>query len=105
MRGFLLVFTLHFSDEHPGGDKWFAPDKAKHFFAAAFVQTASYGGLRYLRASPTASMVGASFVGAAFSVGKEVHDSRSGGVASGKDLSWDVAGMIAASALLHRTEH
>src|SRR5205807_4282953 len=46
MRGFLLVFALHFGPEHPSGDSWFAPDKAKHFFTAAFVQTLSFGALR-----------------------------------------------------------
>ena len=105
MRGFLLVFSLHFHDEHPGGDRWFSADKAKHFFTAAFVQSASYGGLRYLGASRSASLAGASVVGATASIGKEVRDARTGGSASGKDLTWDVAGMIAASALLHRTEH
>ena len=104
MRGFLLVFSLHFHDEHPGGDKWFSADKAKHFFTAAFVQSASYGGLRYLGASQTSSLAGASIVGATVSIGKEVRDSRVGGNASGKDLTWDAAGMIAASALLHRTQ-
>ena len=46
MRGLVLMFTLHFGDEHPSGDRWFAPDKAKHFFTAAFVQSASFSGLR-----------------------------------------------------------
>ena len=104
MRGFLLVFSLHFHDEHPGGDKWLSADKAKHFFTAAFVQSASYGGLRYLGANQPSSLVGASIVGATVSIGKEVRDSRVGGNASGKDLTWDAAGMIAASALLHRTQ-
>ena len=104
MRGFLLVFSLHFNDEHRAGDRWFSSDKAKHFFTAAFVQSASYGGLRYAGATSTSSLIGASLAGAAVSIGKEVHDSRSGGIASGKDLTWDAAGMIAASALLHRTE-
>jgi hypothetical protein len=26
------MFTLHFGDEHPTGDRWFSSDKAKHFF-------------------------------------------------------------------------
>lgn len=104
MRGFLLVFSLHFNDEHPRGDRWFSADKAKHFFTAAFVQSASYGGLRYLGASQSSSLVGASIVGATVSIGKEVRDSRVGGNASAKDLTWDAAGMIAASALLHRTQ-
>ena len=49
MRGFILLFTLHFHDEHPGGDRWLSSDKAKHFFAAAFVQSVSFSGLRTVR--------------------------------------------------------
>jgi len=105
MRGFLLMFTLHFGrEEHPKGDNWFSADKAKHFFTAAFVQSASFGGLRAVGADRSVSLAGASVVSAGFSIGKEVHDARSGGLASGKDLLWDVAGMIAASAVLTQTQ-
>jgi uncharacterized protein YfiM (DUF2279 family) len=104
VRGFLLVFSLHFHDEHPGGDRWFSSDKAKHFFTAAFVQSASYGGLRYLGVGRNSSLAGATAVSAAVGLGKEIHDARIGGKASSKDLTWDAAGMIAASALLRRTE-
>ena len=104
MRGFLLMFTLHFGQEHPTGDKWFAPDKAKHFFMAAFVQSASFGGLRAVGVGRSGSLVGASAVSSGLSIGKEIRDGRSGGSASGKDLVWDVAGIIAASAVLNRTE-
>ena len=60
MRGFLLMFTLHFGQEHPAGDKWFSPDKAKHFFMAAFVQSASFGGLRAVGVGRSGSLAGAS---------------------------------------------
>ena len=102
MRGLLLVFSLHFGEEHPRGDRWFSADKAKHFFTAAFVQSASYGGLRYLGTDRSWSLAGATGIGSAVSIGKEIQDARSGGFASGKDLAWDAAGMIAVSALLHR---
>ena len=104
MRGFLLMFTLHFGQEHPKGDTWFSADKAKHFFTAAFVQSAAFGGLRAVGASRSASLAGASTVGAGLSIGKEIYDAKGGGTPSGKDLAWDVAGMIAASAVLNRTE-
>jgi uncharacterized protein YfiM (DUF2279 family) len=104
MRGFLLMFTLHFGQEHPTGDKWFSADKAKHFFMAAFVQSASFGGLRAAGVGRSLSLAGASVVSSGFSVGKEIRDSRSGGSASGKDLTWDIAGIVAASAVLNRTE-
>jgi uncharacterized protein YfiM (DUF2279 family) len=104
MRGILLVFTLHFGQEHPSGDRWFAPDKAKHFFMAAFVQSASFGALRTVGAGRSWSLAGASVVTAGVSVGKEIFDARSGGTASAKDLVWDFAGMISASAAVGRTE-
>jgi hypothetical protein len=43
-------------------------------------------------------------VTAAVSIGKEVHDARSGGDASVKDLIWDAGGAAGASLLLHHTE-
>ena len=104
MRGFLLVFSLHFHDEHSGGDRWFSADKAKHFFTAAFVQSASFGGIRALGVSHRTSLAGASVVSGVVSVGKEISDSRRGGKASGKDLVWDAGGIIAATALVRRTE-
>ena len=105
MRGLLLVFSLHLHDEHPRGDRWLSADKAKHFFTAAFVQSASYGGIRSLGVRHGAALAGATAVSAIVSIGKEVSDSRSGGRASGKDLVWDAGGIIGATALLRRAEH
>jgi putative lipoprotein len=108
MRGLMLLFTLHFGgpiaeDDHAGGDRWLSSDKAKHFFTAAFVQSASYSALRFTGSSRTGSLVGAGVVAGAASVGKEIYDSRAGGSASVKDLTWDAAGMAAATALVRRT--
>ena len=85
-------------------DRWFAPDKLKHFVTAAFVQSVSYSGLRAVNARHDASLVGASAVTAIFSVGKEVSDRRRKGEFSLRDLTWDAAGAGAATALLVRTE-
>jgi uncharacterized protein YfiM (DUF2279 family) len=104
MRGWALLFTFHLGQEHPAGDRWFSADKAKHFFTAAFVQSVSFSGLRATGLSRKGSLVGASVFTAGVSVGKEVYDKRFGGTPSAKDLAWDAAGMVAASALLHRTE-
>jgi len=104
MRVLALLFTLHFGDEHPGGDRWFSADKAKHFFTAAFVQSASFSALRSTGVRWTGSIAGASAVTAAVSIGKEIHDARVGGDASVKDLAWDAAGAAGVSALLHHTE-
>jgi uncharacterized protein YfiM (DUF2279 family) len=104
MRGLALLFTLHFGgDEHPAGDRWFAADKMKHFFMAAFVQSASFGGMRAVGMSKSSSLAGATALTAGVSIGKEVHDRRSGGEFSFKDLTWDAAGMAAGAALSQHT--
>ena len=104
MRPLVLLFTLHVGGEHPAGDRWFSQDKAKHFFMAAFVQSASFSALRLSGARRNASLAGASAVTAIVSLGKEVHDARTGGDASAKDLVWDAAGAVGVSVLLHHTE-
>lgn len=104
MRTLALLITLHFGEEHPGGDRWFSPDKAKHFFMAAFVQSASFSVLRSARVRWSGSIAGASAVTAAVSFGKEVHDARTGGDASVKDLVWDAGGAAGATVLLRQTE-
>jgi uncharacterized protein YfiM (DUF2279 family) len=70
---------------------------------AAFVQSASFSALRSTGAGWNGSLAGASGVTAIVSIGKEVHDARTGGDASVKDLTWDVGGAAAASVLLHQT--
>jgi uncharacterized protein YfiM (DUF2279 family) len=104
MRGLALVFALHFGQDHPSGDRWFAADKAKHFFTAAFVQSLSFGTLRSTGLSRTSSLTGATLVSSAVSIGKEISDRASGGVASYKDLTYDGAGIAAATVFLRRTE-
>ena len=103
MRGLALLFTLHFGDEHPGGDRWFAADKMKHFFMAAFVQSASFSGMRAVGMSKSSSLAGATALTAGVSIGKEIHDRRGGGEFSMKDLTWDAVGMAAGAALSQHT--
>jgi uncharacterized protein YfiM (DUF2279 family) len=102
--GLMFVFTIGLKQDHPTGDRWFAIDKAKHFFTAAFVQSASFSALRVTGLSRDQALVGATVLTAGVSIGKEVADKRGAGTASGKDLAWDAAGMAAASAVLTRTE-
>lgn len=104
MRGLALLFSLHFGQDHTAGDRWFAADKAKHFFTAALAQSISFSALRAVGMSRNGALVGATVATGAVSVGKELYDRKSGGDPSLKDLTWDVAGMAAASALLVHTE-
>src|SRR5262245_66302032 len=98
MHMLALVVGLHFGQEHPRGDSWFGADKAKHFFMAAFVQSVTYTSLRSVGLNSDGSLAGATTVSVGVSIGKEMHDRRHGGAFSGKDLVWDGAGILAASA-------
>jgi uncharacterized protein YfiM (DUF2279 family) len=82
-----VAFTLS-----PNGDSWFGRDKAKHFFAAAAVQSLAYSVWREGGASSRAALWGATAATGAVSVWKEVHDRRQGRLFSRKDLVWDAAG-------------
>jgi uncharacterized protein YfiM (DUF2279 family) len=104
MHGLMLVFSLSLGPDHPGGDSWFAADKAKHFFTAAFVQVLSYGAFHSTGLSPNVSLAGATVVSSAASIGKELHDRATGGVVSYRDLTYDGAGVLAATVLLRRAE-
>jgi putative lipoprotein len=106
MRGILLAFTLHFGRTSAGqaNDPWFGTDKAQHFFISAFVESVTFSGLRATRLSRTGSLVGASIMTSAIGITKEIHDARSGGDPSAKDLMWDGAGIVAAGLLLGRTQ-
>jgi uncharacterized protein YfiM (DUF2279 family) len=103
MRALALVIAFHFAPPADAGDRWFAPDKAKHFFMAAFVQSASYGALRLTGVHRRGALIGATVAASAVSVGKELYDREFGGDPSWKDLTWDAAGIAAATLVLRRT--
>ena len=85
-------------------DPWFGPDKARHFFVSAALQSLSYGALRAAEVEHGTALGGASAVTAAFGIGKELRDRRQGRRISVRDLVWDAAGAAAVSVLLARTE-
>jgi uncharacterized protein YfiM (DUF2279 family) len=102
MRGFALLWTLHFGDGN-GADRWFAADKAKHFVTSMFVQTAAFSAFRTTGMSRQSSLIGATVVSAGVGIGKELYDRNYGGDPSFKDLAADGAGILAASLLLAHT--
>ena len=87
----------------PPRDAWFGPDKVKHFFVSAFVQSAAYSAARGAKLSHSNAQAGAGVITAVVGVGREVHDRRVGRVFSARDLLWDAAGAVAAAALLNKT--
>ncbi|MDB4884543.1 MAG: Protein of unknown function periplasmic lipoprotein [Gemmatimonadetes bacterium] len=103
MKGVLLVFTLHTGPAPHTRDSWFGPDKLQHFFTSAFVQSLTYGGLRRAGLEHGSAIGGASVTSAVVGVGKELHDRRTKGEFSLRDLAWDAAGAGSATVLLVRT--
>lgn len=86
------------------GDRWFGPDKWKHFLMTAFTQSLAYSVTQVTtRGSRSSLLLSASFASAAVGIGKEMHDSRATGLFSVRDLAWDAAGAGAASLLLVQT--
>jgi putative lipoprotein len=100
---FALVFGLAFGGDGGSDDPWFGADKIQHFFAAAFVQSVSYSGLRALDASHGSALTGATLTSATAGLGKEIYDWRRGAGFSVRDLVWDAAGAGAATLLLEQT--
>jgi putative lipoprotein len=84
-------------------DNWFGSDKLKHFFIAAFTQSVAYSALQAARVHHDEALVGAWAVSATVSVAKEVHDRRSYGLFSYRDLVWDAAGAGVATLVISKT--
>ena len=87
----------------PPKDHWFGADKLKHFFVAAFTQTVTYSVLQAAKVKHDPALASASAVTAVVSVAKEVHDRRTTGLFSFRDLVWDAAGAGAATLLVTRS--
>lgn len=84
-------------------DGWFGADKLKHLFMAAFTQSVAYSALQASHVRHDRAVAGAWAVTAAVSVAKELHDARTTGLFSVRDLVWDAAGAGLATVLIDRT--
>jgi uncharacterized protein YfiM (DUF2279 family) len=104
MRGVMLIFSLGGPARGAPADAWFAQDKVKHFFTSAFIQGFGYGTLRAAGASHGVALAGATVATATAGIGKEVWDAHGHGTPSGRDLTWDAAGAVAATVLLVRVQ-
>ena len=84
-------------------DSWFGADKLKHFFLAAFIQSASYSAARLARVEHGRAVAIAWGTTGAASLAKELFDRRRQGVFSVRDLAWDAAGAGAATLVISHT--
>lgn len=79
------------------------PDKVKHFFMSALVQSVSFSIARAAGADRSSAQVAAGISTMSVGLLKEVRDARAGIGFSVPDLFFDAAGALAAAALLNGT--
>jgi len=85
-------------------ESWFGPDKVKHFFISAFIESLTFSGLQATGASRSGALAGAIATSAAFGIARELHDKRTKGIFSIPDLTWGAAGAGAAVLVLRSTQ-
>ena len=100
---FAVVAPASAAAQRPA-DRWLGPDKIKHFFTSALIQSLGYSVTQVTTKAPRSSLLfSASVASAAVGIGKEMYDRRSYGLFSLRDLAWDAAGAGTASLMLART--
>lgn len=96
----LLVFGLAVGCAAPASqepvtapaDPWVAEDKLRHFALSFAATKLAYGGARFALDPSTAVPVAAG-TAASLGLAKELHDRRTGGAFSTRDLAWNAAGV------------
>lgn len=79
-------------------------DKVKHFFIAGFVETMTFASLRAAGANRSPARAAAISATAIVSVGREIHDRRTKGLFSVRDLLWDTIGASAALLVINKAQ-
>jgi uncharacterized protein YfiM (DUF2279 family) len=85
-------------------DRLIGPDKLKHFFIAGFVESMTFAGLQAANANRGTARTAAIGLTAAVSIGREVHDRKTKGLFSVRDLAWDAIGATAALLVINKTQ-
>jgi uncharacterized protein YfiM (DUF2279 family) len=85
-------------------DTFLGPDKVKHFFMSAFVESIGFAGMEAVGASRESSIGTATAVTAAAGIGREIHDRITKHLFSFGDLAWDALGTGAALLMISHTQ-
>lgn len=85
-------------------DPVFGVDKLKHFFIAGFVESMTFAGMQAAGGNRSTARGTAIGMTAVVSIGREIHDGRTKGLFSIRDLAWDAIGATAAMLVLNRTQ-
>lgn len=79
-------------------------DKVKHFFIAGFVESMTFAGLQAAGANRSPARTAAISATAIVSIGREIHDRKTKGLFSVRDLLWDTIGATAGILLINKTQ-
>jgi uncharacterized protein YfiM (DUF2279 family) len=102
--GLCVAVNLVYAQAAVVRDSWFSPDKIKHFFMSAFIESVTYSALQAARMNHRPALGSAIGVTLAIGVGREIHDRRTpGNIFSVRDLTWDAVGATAGAVLLSQT--
>jgi uncharacterized protein YfiM (DUF2279 family) len=102
--GLCVAVNLVYAQAAVVRDSWFSPDKIKHFFMSAFIESVTYSALQAARMNHRPALGSAIGVTMAIGVGREIHDKRTpGNIFSVRDLTWDAVGATAGAVLLSQT--
>ena len=85
-------------------DPVFGVDKVKHFFIVGFVESMSFASLQAAGSSRSTAKTGAIGAATIVSFGREIHDRRTKGLFSVRDLVWDAIGASAALIVINKTQ-
>jgi hypothetical protein len=85
-------------------DTFLGPDKVKHFFISAFIESVGFAGMEAAGANRSPSIVAATAVGAAAGIAREIHDKITKKLFSFGDLAWDGVGIASALLLISHTQ-
>lgn len=79
-------------------------DKVKHFFISGFVESMTFAGLQAAGANRSPARTAAISATAIVSLGREIHDRKTKGLFSVRDLLWDTIGATAGILLINKTQ-
>lgn len=79
-------------------------DKVKHFFIAGFVESMTFASLQAAGANRLPARTAAISATAIVSVAREIHDRKTKGLFSVRDLLWDSIGATAGILLINKTQ-
>ena len=91
-------------DRAKTADPVFGVDKVKHFFVVGFVESMTFAGLQAAGSNRGTAKAGGITAAAVVSFGREIHDKKTKGLFSVRDLVWDAIGASAALLVINKTQ-